>query len=63
MKPIWILNDLFVVEEARRLGIGEQLLTAATDYALQTGAVRLELSTVLGVPPSLSPNSHLQKQP
>jgi GNAT superfamily N-acetyltransferase len=47
MKPIWILNDLFVVEEARRRGIGEQLLTAAADFARQTGAVRLELSTAI----------------
>jgi GNAT superfamily N-acetyltransferase len=47
MKAIWILNDLFVVEEARRRGVGEQLLKAATDFAKQTGAVRLELSTVI----------------
>jgi ribosomal protein S18 acetylase RimI-like enzyme len=47
MKPIWILNDLFVVEGARRRGIGEQLLTAATAFAMKTGAVRLELSTAI----------------
>jgi ribosomal protein S18 acetylase RimI-like enzyme len=47
MKPIWILNDLFVLEEARRRGIGEQLITAATDHARQTGAIRLELSTAI----------------
>lgn len=47
MKPIWILNDLFVAEEGRRRGVGASLLAAACDYALQTGAVRLELSTAV----------------
>lgn len=47
MKPIWILNDLFVVEEARRQGIGARLLAAARDHAEQTGAVRLQLSTAV----------------
>jgi ribosomal protein S18 acetylase RimI-like enzyme len=47
MEPIWILNDLFVVEKARRRGIGEQLLTAATNHAKKSGAVRLELSTAI----------------
>jgi ribosomal protein S18 acetylase RimI-like enzyme len=47
MKPIWILNDLYVAGEARRRGVGAQLLTAATDHALQTGAARLVLSTAV----------------
>jgi GNAT superfamily N-acetyltransferase len=47
MKPIWILNDLFVAEKVRRLGIGAQLLMAARDHAIQTGAVRLVLSTAV----------------
>jgi GNAT superfamily N-acetyltransferase len=45
MRPIWILNDLFVVENARRRGVGARLLTAARDHAMQTGAARLVLST------------------
>jgi len=45
MKPIWILNDLFVTEKARRRGIGARLLKAARDHARQSGAVRLVLST------------------
>jgi ribosomal protein S18 acetylase RimI-like enzyme len=47
MKPIWILNDLFVVEEARRRGVGARLLMAARNHAVQTGAVRLVLSTAV----------------
>ncbi len=45
MKPVWILNDLFVAEDARRRGVGAGLLRAARDHALRTGAVRLALST------------------
>jgi GNAT superfamily N-acetyltransferase len=47
MRPIWILNDLFVVEKTRRRGIGAQLMRAARDHALRTGAVRLVLSTAV----------------
>jgi GNAT superfamily N-acetyltransferase len=47
MQPIWILNDLFVGEKARRRGIGARLLMAAGDYAVRSGAVRLELSTAV----------------
>jgi GNAT superfamily N-acetyltransferase len=48
MKPIWILNDLFVVKQARRLGIASRLLTAARNHGLQTGAAYLELTTTVG---------------
>jgi GNAT superfamily N-acetyltransferase len=47
MRPIWILNDLFVIEKARRRGIGARLLMAARDHAMQTGSVRLVLSTAV----------------
>src|SRR5437868_4578700 len=47
MRPIWILNDLFVDEKAPRRGIGARLLMAARDHAMQTGAVRLALSTAV----------------
>jgi GNAT superfamily N-acetyltransferase len=47
MKSIWILNDLFVAESARRRGIGARLLRAARDHALRTGAARLALSTAV----------------
>jgi GNAT superfamily N-acetyltransferase len=42
---ILILNDLFVVPEARRAGIGTLLLRAAAEYGKAVGAVRLTLST------------------
>lgn len=42
---ILILNDLFVVPDARRAGIGALLLRAAADYGRAVGAVRLTLST------------------
>lgn len=45
MRPIWVLNDLFVAEPARRLGVGRLLMDAATTHARATGAARLALST------------------
>lgn len=45
MKPIWILNDLFVAKEARRCGVARLLMDAALDLARSTGAARLVLST------------------
>ena len=45
MARVFVLNDLFVAPKARRLGVGEALLTAAADHARQLGAVRLSLNT------------------
>jgi len=45
MQRIYILNDLFVAEGARRQGIGTALLGAAADFARDQGAARLALST------------------
>jgi GNAT superfamily N-acetyltransferase len=42
---IFILNDLFVIEKARRAGVGRLLLHAAARFGRGTGAVRLTLST------------------
>ena len=42
---ILILNDLFVVPDARRAGVGTLLLRAAADFGKAVGAVRLTLST------------------
>jgi GNAT superfamily N-acetyltransferase len=41
----WILNDLFVVPEARRRGVGRALMDAAKAFAEETGAAWLELAT------------------
>jgi GNAT superfamily N-acetyltransferase len=45
MARIFVLNDLYVAPSARRMGVGERLLKAASDHALQMGAVRLSLTT------------------
>jgi len=45
MKRSWILNDLYVDGQARKQGIGEMLLHKAKDFAIQTGANNLSLST------------------
>ncbi|OPA81277.1 GNAT family N-acetyltransferase [Paenibacillus selenitireducens] len=45
MKRVWILNDLFVVSEARGQGTGRQLMSAARDFAKSNGAKGLSLTT------------------
>ncbi|MCP9931121.1 GNAT family N-acetyltransferase [Cyanobium sp. AMD-g] len=45
MARIFILNDLFVVPEARRSGVARRLLEAAVRHAREAGAIRLTLST------------------
>lgn len=47
MRPIWILNDLFVAPEARRLGVAKSLMQAATEFAAENGAKRLVLATAV----------------
>ena len=42
---VFVLNDLFVSEHARRKGVASKLMSAASDYAKSLGAVRLTLST------------------
>lgn len=48
MAPVWVLNDLFVAEPARRRGVARQLLAAAVAHARQTGAARMSLNTQVG---------------
>jgi ribosomal protein S18 acetylase RimI-like enzyme len=43
--PLWVLNDLFVAEQARGLGVGRALMEEARAHALRTGAKRLTLET------------------
>lgn len=45
LRPIWIVNDLFVAPEARSAGIGRRLMDRAREWANATGAARLELTT------------------
>jgi ribosomal protein S18 acetylase RimI-like enzyme len=42
---IYILYDLFVSADSRRVGVGRALLHAAKDYAVRARAARLELAT------------------
>ena len=43
----FILNDLYVVPEARRSGVAAKLLEAAANYGRAVGAIRLSLSTAI----------------
>jgi GNAT superfamily N-acetyltransferase len=45
MKRVWILNDLFVQEAHRKKGVAKLLMDAAENFARETGAVRIILST------------------
>lgn len=47
LKRIFILNDLYVVSETRKLGVASSLLESAKDYAKTLGAVRLSLTTAV----------------
>lgn len=42
---VFVLNDLFVHEQARRKGVASKLMSAATEFANSLGAVRVSLST------------------
>jgi ribosomal protein S18 acetylase RimI-like enzyme len=45
MRPIWLVEDLYVDLSARGLGVGTALLTFAESFARSTSAERLTLST------------------
>jgi len=45
MRPLWILYDLYVAPESRRLGLGRALMNRATSLARETGASCLTLET------------------
>lgn len=47
LKRLWILNDLFVAPTARRTGTGTALLERARQFALETGAKGLTLTTAI----------------
>ena len=45
LKPLWVLNDLFVRSDVRRGGVGRALLERARQHAVEGGAKGLVLST------------------
>lgn len=45
LRPIWVLNDLYVEAAYRQQGVAMALMAAAENYARQSGAVRVTLST------------------
>ncbi len=47
LRSAWILNDLFVDADHRRLGIARLLLECAAEFAAQAGACYLELATAI----------------
>ena len=50
--PIWLLNDLYVIEAAGRRGIAQALIARGTALAEETGARALSLSTAKENAPS-----------
>lgn len=47
LQKIWILNDLFVMPEARNQGVGMALLERAKLWGIETQAKRIILSTAI----------------
>ncbi len=47
LKPLWVLNDLFVRSDIRRGGVGRALLERARQHAVETGAKGLILNTAV----------------
>jgi GNAT superfamily N-acetyltransferase len=47
LKPLWVLNDLFVRSDIRRGGVARALLERARQHALETGAKGLILNTAV----------------
>ncbi|WP_164214355.1 GNAT family N-acetyltransferase [Virgibacillus sp. YIM 98842] len=45
LAKIWILNDLYVEQSARRRGVATRLMQKAKEFALETGAKELTLET------------------
>lgn len=45
LQPAWLLSDLYVSPEQRRLGLGAALMNAARAHAERSGACGLQLET------------------
>ena len=48
MRRVWVLNDMYVVSEFRKQGIGTRLLKLVEDYATETEAISVILETAPG---------------
>lgn len=51
-KRLWILNDLFVAEKARRFGVAKALMDKAKEFATETGSKGLILETAMDNTPA-----------
>lgn len=47
MRPLWVLNDLFVAPAGRGRGAGKRLVEACQDFAREAGARGLTLKTAV----------------
>jgi len=45
LKRVWILNDIFVAEDSRRMLVADHLMREAKRMAKETNAVRMRVST------------------
>ncbi|MGL4315203.1 MAG: GNAT family N-acetyltransferase [Pseudomonas sp.] len=45
LKRVWILNDIFVAEDARRMLVADRLLQTAKQMAKSTNAVRMRVAS------------------
>ena len=45
LKRVWILNDIYVAESARRMLVADHLMREARKMARKTNAVRMRVST------------------
>ena len=45
LKRVWILNDIYVAEDARRMLVADHLIKTAKKMARETHAVRMRVST------------------
>jgi len=45
MRPIWLLEDLYVAPAGRRKGVATALMRHAENFARESGAERLTLAT------------------
>ncbi|QXH57185.1 GNAT family N-acetyltransferase [Pseudomonas maumuensis] len=45
LKRVWILNDIYVAEDSRRMLVADNLMREAKKMAKQSNAVRLRVST------------------